>query len=65
MDTLHTATKYSCCRCQFHAMLDAGDTGQALRLVRAQLTPLTQLHPHLQPNLKVTPFTYQMVPMCL
>ena len=36
-------------------MLDAGDTGQALRLVRSQLTPLTQQHPHLQPNLKVTP----------
>ena len=39
-------------------MLDAGDTGQALRLVRSQLTPLSQQHPHLQSNLKVTIFTY-------
>ncbi len=40
-------------RCQYHALLEAGDTDEALKVVRSQLTPLSQSHSQLQPKLKV------------
>ncbi|DBB18106.1 TPA: hypothetical protein ACH3X3_003084 [Trebouxia sp. C0006] len=41
-------------RCQYHALLEAGNTDQALKLTRSQLTPLSQSHPHLQPKVKAS-----------
>ncbi|KAA6426769.1 MAG: hypothetical protein FRX49_03094 [Trebouxia sp. A1-2] len=41
-------------RCQYHALLEAGNTDQALKLMRSQLTPLSQSHPHLQPKVKAS-----------
>jgi len=31
---MHSKSSCFCCRCQFHALLDSGETIQALRLVR-------------------------------
>lgn len=41
-------------RCQYHALLEAGNTDQALKLMRSQLTPLSQSQPRLQPKVKAS-----------
>lgn len=48
----HPALLFELHRSLYHLLLDAGSTDEALRLVRSQLTPLSQQHPQLQPKLK-------------
>ena len=55
LDPCRVCTRFTphCDRCQYHALLEAGNTDQALKLMRSQLTPLSQSQPRLQPKVKV------------
>lgn len=50
---LYSLIPLTTCRTEFRALLEAGKTQEALQLLRSQMTPLSQQHPHLQPKLQV------------